>query len=170
MSRGPRYRVNFRRRREGRTDYRRRLALLKSHKPRAVVRKTLGNTLVQIVHGPATGDKVVASAFAKELGQFGWSGSTGNVPTAYLTGYLAGLRARSEGIKEAVLDLGLHPPSRGGRVFAALQGLLDAGIAIPHGEEMLPGEERVKGGHISKDLPTQFDKVKKQMEAAHETA
>ncbi len=170
MSKGPRYRVSFRRRREGRTDYRRRLALLKSHKTRAVVRKTLGNTLVQIIHGPAAGDRIVASAFAKELGEFGWSGSTGNVPAAYLTGYLAGLRARSQGIKEAVLDLGLHPPSRGGRVFAALRGLLDAGLAIPHGEEMLPGDERVKGEHISKEIPSQFEKVKKRMEAAHEAA
>ncbi|EQD30588.1 50S ribosomal protein L18P, partial [mine drainage metagenome] len=37
MSTGPRYRVAFRRRREGKTDYRARLRLLKSDRPRAVV-------------------------------------------------------------------------------------------------------------------------------------
>ena len=38
MSTGPRFRVHFRRRREGKTDYRVRLRLLKSGTARAVVR------------------------------------------------------------------------------------------------------------------------------------
>ncbi|MDK2384746.1 MAG: 50S ribosomal protein L18, partial [Candidatus Korarchaeota archaeon] len=38
MARSARYKVRFRRRREGKTDYKKRLALLKSGLPRMVVR------------------------------------------------------------------------------------------------------------------------------------
>ncbi len=41
MAMDARHRVSFRRRREGKTDYRARLALIKSNLPRAVVRRTL---------------------------------------------------------------------------------------------------------------------------------
>ncbi len=165
MTRGPRYRVPFRRRREGRTDYKRRLALLKGHKPRAVVRKTGSNTIVQFVLRGVDGDSVVASAISKELERFEWKGSTGNLPAAYLTGYLAGKRALVAGLKEAVLDSGLHPPSKGGRVFAALRGITDSGLEVPHGENVLPEDPRIRGEHISKKTVEQFEKVKGQLEA-----
>ena len=44
---GPHYRVPFRRRREARTDYRKRLQLLRAHQPRAVVRKTNAGVIVR---------------------------------------------------------------------------------------------------------------------------
>ena len=46
MSQGPRYRIKLRRRREGRTDYRHRLALLKSGETRIAVRRSLKNIRV----------------------------------------------------------------------------------------------------------------------------
>ena len=49
MTQGPRYHVKPRRRREGKTDYRKRLRLLRSRKIRMVVRKSLKNTQVQLV-------------------------------------------------------------------------------------------------------------------------
>ncbi len=49
MAQGPRYKVAFRRRREGRTDYRQRARLLRGGVPRAVVRVSLRHTSVQIV-------------------------------------------------------------------------------------------------------------------------
>ncbi len=118
---GPHYRVTFRRRREGRTDYRARARLLRSGLPRAVVRKTLNQTVVQIIQADATGDRVLASAVSNDLREQGWSVGTGNLPAAYLTGFLAGKRAFAKGVTSAVLDLGLQKPSKGGRVFAALQ-------------------------------------------------
>ncbi len=162
---GPHYRVPFRRRREGRTDYRVRSKLLRGQKPRAVVRKTLNQTIVQIVTADAAGDRVVAAAQSRELKEQGWSAGTGNLPAAYLTGFLAGKRALAKGVKEAVLDIGVQRPSKGGRVFAALQGLLDAGVAVPHSAEVLPTKERLQGAHIRQDLPTQFDVVKSKLEA-----
>ena len=61
MAHGAKYRVPFRRRREGKTDYRKRLKLLLSRKPRLVVRKSLNNIIAQIVEYDEKGDRVVVS-------------------------------------------------------------------------------------------------------------
>jgi len=163
---GPHYRVGFRRRREGRTDYRHRARLLRSGEARAVVRKTLQQTIVQIVEASEGGDRVVASASARDLVKQGWTAGTGNVPAAYLTGYVAGRRAVARGVTKANLDIGLHKPTKGGRVFAALQGLLDGGVTIPHDPGILPAKGRVRGEHIDKALAASFDEVKTKLEAA----
>jgi len=86
MATGPRYRVAFRRRREGKTDYRQRQRLLRSRIPRAVVRMSSKNTYIQFIAYDEIGDKVLASASSKELTKFGWTAPTGNLPAAYLTG------------------------------------------------------------------------------------
>ncbi len=163
---GPHYRVPFRRRREGRTDYRVRAKLLRSGKPRVVVRKTLNQTIVQFVVPDTPGDKILATAQSIDLKEHGWSAGTGNLPAAYLTGFLAGRRASAKGLKEAILDIGGQRPSRGGRLFAALQGLLDAGVAVPHSPEVLPAKDRVRGAHIGEEIAKQFDAVKSKLEAA----
>jgi large subunit ribosomal protein L18 len=165
MAEGPRYRVPFRRRREGRTDYRQRQRLLRARIPRAVVRISLRNANVQFVAYDEKGDKILAAATSRELPELGWTGATGNLPAAYLTGYLAGKRAAKNGVEEAVLDIGLKGPAKGSSVFAALKGMLDAGIAIPHGKEVLPTQERINGAHINADLKKQIDEVKSRMEA-----
>ncbi len=162
---GPHFRVAVRRRREGKTDYRRRQRLLRGEMPRAVVRKTLNQTLVQIVEAEANGDHVVASARSLDLKEHGWTVGTGNVPAAYLTGFLAGRRAVAKGIKDAVLDIGVQEPTKGGRVFAALQGLVDAGVKVPHDKEILPAKARLRGEHIGEAVAKAFDAVKAKLEA-----
>ena len=139
------YRVSFRRRRDGLTNYRYRDRLLRSGLPRAVVRKTLTSTIVQFVEFTMKGDRIIASANATELKKFGWQGSTSNTGAAYLTGLLAGSRAKAKSVEKAVLDIGLQSPAKGSKVFSALKGMLDAGIEIPHGSEILPDEARIKG-------------------------
>ncbi len=160
MADGPLYRVAFRRRREGRTDYRTRLALLKGEKPRLVVRRSLRNVTVQFVTYDEAGDRVVAQATASELKELGWTGYTANTPAAYLTGLLAGTRflaARSpaEGASaddaHALLDLGRQVPVKGGRAFAALAGAIEAGVKVPHGSTILPTDDRIRGEHVRKD-------------------
>lgn len=148
MAHGPTYRVKFRRRREGRTDYYRRRRLLSSGMSRLVVRKTNTNMIVQLVNAELVGDRTVASAISGELGTYGWSASTGNLPAAYLTGLLAGRRAKERGVETAVLDLGLNPPIKGSRVYAALKGAIDAGLEVAHNPDILPDESRLKGEHI----------------------
>ena len=67
MKAGPRYHIKPRRRREGKTDYRKRLALLKSRTIRIVIRKSINNTTIQFVKYDEKGDNIVASATSKEL-------------------------------------------------------------------------------------------------------
>lgn len=148
MAQGPTYRVKFRRRREGKTNYYRRRRLLQSRQIRLVVRKTNKNMIVQFVDARVVGDATEASAISTELSQHGWTAGTGNLPAAYLTGLLAGLRAKARGIKEAILDIGLNTPISGSRVYAALKGVLDAGVLVPHKEDVLPDESRINGEHI----------------------
>ena len=150
MARGARYRVPFRRRREGKTDYRKRMRMIISGKPRLVVRKTNKYIIAQLVEAKVEGDRVITSAHSSELKKYGWKASFSNTPAAYLTGLLIGLKSVKAGVKEAIIDIGLHRPVKGARVFAVLKGAVDAGLEIPYGEEKLPSEERIKGGHIAK--------------------
>ncbi len=149
MARSGRYKVKFRRRREGKTDYKKRLALLKSGKPRMVVRKTNRYIIVQFIEFKPEGDRVLAYAFSKELSKYGWPYSGKSVPAAYLTGFLAAKRALEAGIKEAVLDIGRYTSTKGSRLYAALKGAIDAGLQVPHSEEILPDDERIRGEHIA---------------------
>src|ERR671923_222677 len=165
MADGPRYSVPYRRRREGRTDYKLRRALVRSGKPRAVVRLTNKYVIVQVSEAEAMGDLVRAAASSKELVKLGWKGGAGNLPAAYLTGVLAARRAVAKGVKEAVLDIGLRGPSKGSKVFAALKGLADSGLVVPHSDDRLPPMERINGSHIAgyaKSLAGQQEVYKKR--------
>ena len=149
MARGPRYNVPFRRRREGKTDYKKRATLVVARRPRAVVRITGKHTIVQTIEAKSKGDRVLAAASSIELDEFGWKGGCGNVPAAYLTGYLAGFRSIQKGASEAVFDIGLRKASKGGRIFSALKGIVDSGVNLPHGEKHFPDESRIRGEHIA---------------------
>ncbi len=159
MARGPRYHVEFRRRRQGKTDFRLRKKLVTSDLPRAVVRCTSKNTTIQFINFDLKGDTVAVAATTRELVKLGWNKATGNTPSAYLVGYLAGKRAAESGIKRAVLDIGLRSPTKGSKVFAALKGMVDAGVDIPHSEDILPTEERISGSHINDEIPKMFESV-----------
>lgn len=149
MARSARYCVPFRRRREGKTDYRVRKAFILSGKPRLVVRTSLNNVTAQIIAAKPHGDEVLVSAHSRELIRtYGWKASRANIPAAYLTGFLCGQRAKNEGIEETILDIGLRSPSKGSKIFALLNGVLDAGVEIPHDPEKLPSKESLEGQHI----------------------
>ena len=153
MRPGPRYRVKPRRRRDGITDYRKRLNLLRSRKTRIVIRKSLKHTRVQFVEYDSSGDKILANAISNELvSNYNWKFSTSTTPAAYLTGFLAGTRAKNKGISECVLDSGRHPPITGSKIFASVKGLVDAGIECIHSEEKLPNEDRLMGKHLTKEI------------------
>jgi len=168
MADSPRYSLPYRRRREGKTDYKLRRALVKSGKPRAVVRLSNQYVTVQITDATINGDIVRASASSKELPSLGWKGGLGNLPAAYLTGALAARRAIARGIKEAILDIGLKGATKGSKLFAALKGLADSGLLVPHSPERLPPMERIGGNHIAtyaKSLAGEHDLYKKRFSA-----
>ena len=150
MAKSSNYRVKLRRRREGKTDYQARKALVTSGKPRLVTRTANRNITVQILFARPNGDEVLAAANSRELVKtYGWKAPTGNIPAAYLTGLLCGVKAKAKGIEEAILDIGLVAPTKGAKIFAALSGVLDAGVEVPHSEEKIV-KERMKGEHIAK--------------------
>lgn len=150
MARNSRYCTKFRRRREGKTDYHARKAFLLSGKPRLVTRSSISNIIAQVIVARPKGDEVLVSAHSRELGMYGWKAPRGNLPAAYLTGFLCGLKAKVHGIEEVILDIGLYPPTKGARIFAVLKGVVDAKVNVPHSEEKLPDEKRIKGEHIAK--------------------
>ncbi|HEX9709726.1 MAG TPA: 50S ribosomal protein L18 [Candidatus Thermoplasmatota archaeon] len=163
MAHGPRYAVKFRRRREGKTDYRRRLALLKGSKTRLVVRRTNTRTIVQFVDYDTRGDIVRAQAVSSELKKFGWESPHPNTPSTYLVGLLAGRRAAKAGVSKAVLDVGLAQPVKGGGLFAALKGAIDGGVDVPHGQDIFPAEDRLKGAHLKGGPVETFEKARQQI-------
>ena len=144
---GPVYDVPFKRRRKCLTNYAKRLALVKGGKPRMVVRKSLRGIGVQFVSFGEKGDLTVAAANSRELEKFGWT-PRGNLPSAYLTGALAGKRAKKKGISEFILDMGLASASKNALPFAAAKGAVDAGLKTSLSEEMIE-ESRIRGEHIA---------------------
>lgn len=148
MATGPRYFIPFRRRKEGKTDYYARARLVVSGKPRMVVRRTNRHIIIQIIQAEKEGDLTRVTAHSSELAKYGYRGSLSSTPAAFLTGVLFAVKAQNSGFDSAILDIGLHRATKGARVFAALKGAVTAGLNVPHGEEILPDDDRVKGVHI----------------------
>ncbi|QZX99960.1 50S ribosomal protein L18 [Halobaculum rubrum] len=180
MATGPRYKVPMRRRREVRTDYHQRLRLLKSGKPRLVARLSNKHVRAQLVSPGPDGDETHAAASSEDLAEYGWEAPTANLPSAYLTGYLAGLRAVEAGLEEAVLDIGLNTATPGNKAFAVQEGAIDAGLEIPHNDSVLADWSRTRGEHIAEydeqleeplytgefdaaDLPEHFDELRETL-------
>jgi large subunit ribosomal protein L18 len=165
-----RQRSVLRRRRAGLTDYRRRLKLLRGNKPRAVVRVSNTRTTCQLVSWAKEGDLVTATVTGSDLlKKYGWpeSFSQKSVSASYLVGFAMGKAALASGATEAVLDIGLAASTPGGRVFSALKGMVDAGLDIPHGENVLPDEGRLAGAHISDAIAAAVESTKNAIEEAY---
>ncbi len=156
--------VDYRRKREGKTDYRLRLKLLKSEKLRLVVRKSLKNILVQAVEYDANGDKTLLTVNSHELEQYGWKGYKRNVPAAYLVGYLFGTKAKKMKIDNLILDKGLYVSRNGTVIYSVLKGVVDAGVNVPHNAEIFPEEERLKGKHISEEIEKMLEVTKSNIQ------
>ncbi|TDH66457.1 hypothetical protein CCR75_007741 [Bremia lactucae] len=94
-----RYQVKYRRRREGKTDYRARKRLItqdknkyNSPKYRLVVRITNRQVICQIAYAEIDGDKILCQASSAELPRYGLSVGLKNYAAAYATGLLVGRR------------------------------------------------------------------------------
>lgn len=148
-----------RRRIEGKTDFRRRLGMLKSEKARLVVRKSNRFVYAQIVVSDVAQDKVIVSVDSKMLLSKGWpkelEGSLKSLSASYLVGFLLGRMAKDK-VSEAILDLGLNRNVQKSRIYAVLKGAVDSGLNIPHSEESLPTLEEIKS---NKKLGKVFESV-----------
>ena len=168
MAHGKRQRNQYRRRSAGKTDYHRRLRLLKSGSSRAIVRVSNTQVTCQLALYDKVGDKIVASFTGNDLQTHGYpsDASKKSIPACYLAGFGLAKKAISNGINEAILDIGLSASSIGSRTFSALKGMNDGGLVIPHSENILPSEERLSGAHISDSLSKVVDSTKKAIEGA----
>lgn len=147
---GTTYNLDFRRKRKGLTDYRKRLRILSSNRPRLVIRKSLKGIQASIVTYGEKGDIVKASVHSSRLKGFGWDYNPANLPAAYLVGYLLGKKAKKAKLDNAVADIGLHKSVKGSKIYAVIAGAVDAGLDIPHKKEVLPSKDRILGAHIAK--------------------
>jgi large subunit ribosomal protein L5e len=160
-------------------------------KYRLVVRFTNKDIICQIVYARLQGDFVLTQARSRELPRYGINHGLTNWTAAYATGLLVARRALTKlgladkyaGVEEptgeikvqealedddaprpfkAYLDVGLKRTSTGSRVFGALKGASDGGIAIPHNAKRFPGfdieskeldaevlKKYIFGGHVA---------------------
>ncbi|KAM7501664.1 hypothetical protein LguiB_000568 [Lonicera macranthoides] len=177
-----RYQVKFKRRREGKTDYRARIRLINQDKNkyntpkyRFVVRFTNKDIIAQIISASIAGDMVMAAAYAHELPHYGLEVGLTNYAAAYCTGLLLARRVLKklemdeeyEGNVEATGEDYSVEPSESRRPFRAL---LDVGLlrtttgnrvfgalkgALDGGLDIPHSEKRFAG----------FDKESKQLDA-----
>ncbi len=169
MAHGKNQRLRYKRRRNGETDYRRRMRMLRGGSVRAVVRVSNTQTICQLVDYQSGGDEILVSIDGRTLvDKFKWpmDASRKSVPASYLTGFAMGKAALAAGHNEAVLDIGLAASSSGNRAFSALKGMVDAGLEIPHGEDVLPDDNRVSGAHIDESIAKAVESTKKAIEGA----
>jgi|TARA_B100000287_G_scaffold391766_1_gene403652 large subunit ribosomal protein L18 len=118
----------------------------------------------------AEGDKVALNVTGNDLvKKFSWPDnmSKKSVPASYLVGYALGKAALAAGHEDAVLDIGLAASTPGGRVFAALRGMVEAGLNVPHSEEILPDDDRVNGAHIDDSIASAVETTKSSIEGAY---
>lgn len=147
-----------------------------SPKYRLVVRFTNTEVICQIVYAKIDGDYVLGQAKSTELTRYGLAAGLKNYAASYCTGLLLARRVlQSLGLADtykgqvnvngedynveagddgprpfrAYLDVGLTRTTTGNRVFAAMKGVVDGGIEVPHGVQRFVG----------------FDKEKKELDA-----
>ncbi len=137
----------LKRRKAGITDYGKRYKLLKSDITRAVIRPSNRGFSIQFINYNPVGDSIVLTVTQETLKKtYNLTGN--NIQSLYLGGYLAGKLAKNKGIESAILDTGRYKFQHGGRIAAALKGIIDSGIDIPADEDVFPDESRLNGEHL----------------------
>ncbi|KAE9587845.1 putative ribosomal protein L5 eukaryotic/L18 archaeal [Lupinus albus] len=176
-----RYQVKFKRRREGKTDYRARIRLINQDKNkyntpkyRFVVRFTNKDIVAQITSASIAGDNVLAAAYAHELPHYGLQVGLTNYAAAYCTGLLLARRVLKtleldeeyEGNVEASGEDFSVEPAETRRPFRAL---LDVGlIRTTTGNRVFGALKGALDGGL--DIPHSdkrfagFDKEKKELD------
>merc|ERR1712166_832207 len=163
-----RFQVKFRRRREGKTDYRQRKRLCaqdknkyQSPKYRFVVRFTNTKVICQIAYALVDGDRILCQAQSTELGRYGLTVGLKNYGASYCTGLLCarrllqkvGLDELYEGNTEVDGEVVstehgkktyyVDEVDEDKRPFRALLNVgADGGLDIPHSEKRFPGYDR----------------------------
>jgi len=143
--------VQFRRKRQQKTNYPKRLNMLKSGLTRLVVRLKTNMIVAQLVDYNANGDKVLVTVNSADLKKLGWTYSIGNLPAAYLTGMLLAKKAKEKNIntKDIIVDLGVKGSAVKSKPYAVVKGALDNGLKVKVSDEAFPAQDRIQGKHIA---------------------
>jgi len=159
-------RTQKRRRKENKTDYVKRLKLLKGEKPRIVFRKTNRYIISEYTLSKEAQDKVVFGFDSRKLNEYGWpkdaQGSLKSTTASYLTGYLIGKIIIKQKLETPILDAGMNRVLHKNKIYAFLKGIIDAGIKINCEKEFFPDELRIKGQHLKNKIP--FDEIKSKID------
>ncbi len=153
-----------RRRKEFKTDYKKRFALLKSKSPRAIFRKTNRYLIAQYVKSEDAQDKILIGIDSKVMLKYGWpkEESIKSIPAAYLIGYLFGKKLLLKKLEKPIIDFGMARVLHKTRIYAFILGLTDSGIKIECKKENFPEESRIKGDHLKNKIP--FDEIKSKID------
>ena len=141
------YIATLKRIRNGRTNYRKRAALLLSRRKFVTITVSDENVQAQIAYPMSKGDVTITSSHSRELTRFGWNGSLNSLPACYLTGLLLGKKSLGKKVDEVILYTGKNPFTS--RVAACLKGIIDSGMKVPASDSSFPPEERLVGNHIA---------------------
>lgn len=159
-----------RRRKENKTDYSKRLKLLKSKMPRVVFRKTNKYVIAQYVTSEQAKDKVEIGLSSKQLIKYGWpkefQGSLKSIPASYLTGFLIGKKIIKGKKETPIIDFGMIRVLHKTKIFAFLKGLIDAEVKIKYQKDVFPNNEKITGKNLKKDFSKIFNEIKSKI--AHE--
>ncbi|GJQ09837.1 hypothetical protein GpartN1_g1628.t1 [Galdieria partita] len=138
---------------------------------RLVVRFTNRDIICQFVYARLEGDHILSAAYAHELPRYGIKVGLTNFAAAYATGLLLARRTlkklnldevyvgketvdgeffevEPQGERRpfrAYLDVGLIRTTTGNKVFAAMKGVVDGGVDIPHNEKRFPKYTKEEG-------------------------
>lgn len=160
--------VSKRRRTEAKTDYAKRIKLLKSEKPRLVFRKTNKYIIAQYVVSENAQDKIVKGISSLELLKYSWptemAGSLKSITAAYLTGYLMGKRIIKGKMETPIMDFGMIKMIHKTKTFAFLNGAIDAGLKIECKKETFPEKDRISGKNLKKDFSKTFETIKSKID------
>lgn len=157
-----------RRKIEGKTDYLKRLNLLKSERPRIVFRRTNKYVIGQYVTSDTAQDKVVFGVTSKNLMKYGWpekmKGSLKSIPASYLTGYLAAKKILKDKLETPIVDLGMQRVIQKTKIFAFINGLVDGGLKIQCDKSKFPEKERIEGKSTKEDISKTVAEVKSKID------
>lgn len=157
-------RTQKRRRKENKTDYLKRLKLLKGEKPRIVFRKTNRYIISEYTESKEAQDKVIIGFDSRKLNEYGWpkdaQGSLKSITASYLTGYLMGKTIIKQKLENPIVDTGMNRMLHKNKIYAFIKGLIDSGIKIICKKECFPEEARIEGKHLTNKIPFHEIKLK----------
>jgi len=152
------YTVKLKRKRKLKTDYKKRLGLIKSQKIRLVIRKSSKTIIAQLIDYKTKGDKTIILIKSTILKKLGWRYNIKNTPSAYLTGLLLGVKAKELKIGEVIPDIGMQRLTKNSLIYATLNGVIDSGLKIPYNKKILLPKERINGTDLTKNAKNILNK------------